>query len=184
MDWSCCVQYQRNLEAAVIAKPVRQFTAAPAGLAFALVVSGFLFPGPAHACTLCSCSATTSDVNFGAYDPNGPAPTDTSGTITVNCTGVLALFGSVEAAASPGSSGNTAQRTMRQGGDSLAYNLYVDSARTVVFGDGNSGTATLVAPLNGLLIFNQSLPFYARLPARQWTRAGTYSDNIVITITY
>ncbi len=167
-----------------MAKPAGNSLIASAGLAFVLFLSGFLFPDPAHACTLCSCTATTSDVNLGAYDPTGSAPNDTSGTITVNCTGLLALLGSVEASASPGSSGNPLQRTMRQGGDSLAYNLYVDSARTIIFGDGNGATATLVAPLNGLLIFNQSLLFYARLPAGQWARAGTYSDAIVITVTY
>lgn len=40
------------------------------------------------------------------------------------------------------------------------------------------------APLNGLLVFNQSLPFYARMPARQWVKPGAYSDSIVITVTY
>ena len=121
-------------------KHVGKFTGVSAGLALMYLVVGFLFPESAQACTLCSCSATASDVNFGAYDPTGSAPTDTSGTINVNCTGLVALFGSVEAAASPGSSGNASQRTMLQGSNSLAYNLYVDIARTIPFGDGSGAS--------------------------------------------
>lgn len=150
-----------------------------AGLAFGITV-----PDPARACTLCSCSATTTNANFGVYDPTATAPTDTSGTITVNCTGLVSLLGTLEIAASAGSSGNVAQRTMRQGVNSLNYNLYVDPARSIAFGNGTAGTQTITRPLNGLLFFGQSVFFYGRMPARQWARVGPYTDNVVITVTY
>lgn len=142
------------------------------------------YPGTAFACTLCSCSVSTSNVNFGNYNPTASTPTDTSGTVSVNCTGLASLFGSIDVSASWGASGNSSQRTLKQGASSLNYNLYVDSARSLKFGDGNGGTSTMSAPLNGLLVFNQSLPFYARMPARQWVKPGAYSDSIVITVTY
>lgn len=155
-----------------------------ATLLVAALALGISVPRPAHACTLCSCSATATSTSFGTYDPTATAPTDTSGTVSVNCTGVVALLGTVEVAASAGSSGNVAQRTMRQGVNSLNYNLYVNPARSIVFGDGTAGTQTITRPLNGLLIFGQTVFFYGRIPARQWARAGTYTDSIVITVTY
>lgn len=155
-----------------------------AALLVAAVAFGIAAPEPARACTLCSCSATTTNASFGTYDPTAPAPTDTSGTITVSCTGLVSLFGTVEIGASAGSSGNVVQRTMRQGVNSLNYNLYVDPARSIVFGNGTSGSQTITQPLNGLLIFGESVFFYGRIPARQWVRAGNYTDSVVITITY
>ena len=156
----------------------------PAALLVAALAFGITAASPAHACTLCSCSATTTNASFGTYDPTTTAPTDTSGTITVNCTGVVALLGTVEVAASAGTSGNVAQRTMRKGVDPLNYNLYTDPARLIVFGDGTAGSQTITRPLNGLLVFGQSVFFYGRIPARQWARVGNYTDAIVITVTY
>lgn len=145
---------------------------------------GIAAPSPALACTLCSCTATATNIAFGTYDPTSSAPSDTSGTVTVNCTGLVSLFGSVDIASSAGSSGNAAQRTLRQGTNTLNYNLYVNAARTIVFGDGSAGTQTITTPLNGLLIFGQSAFIYGRMPARQWGGAGSYSDTVVITISY
>jgi spore coat protein U-like protein len=157
------------------------------GLAALLVValtSGLAAPDQARACTLCSCSASTTNASFGTYDPTAAAPTDTSGTITINCTGIISLLGTIEVAANAGSSGDVMQRTMRQGVRSLNYNLYVDPARSIVFGDGTAGSQKITRPLNGLLLFGQSVFFYGRIPARQWASNGTYTDSIVITVTY
>lgn len=145
---------------------------------------GVAMPKPAMACNLCSCSVSTTSVSFGTYDPTSAVPKDTSGTVAVNCTGLVSLFGSVEISASAGSSGDATQRTLRQGANSLNYNLYVDAARTVVFGNGTTGTQTITSPLNGLLIFGQSSVIYGRIPARQRPAAGSYSDTVVITIVY
>lgn len=139
---------------------------------------------PAQACTLCSCSASTPNVSFGTYDATAAAPDDTVGTISVDCTGLIALLGTIEISASPGSSGNAMARTMRQGQDRLDYNLFVDPARTLVFGNGAGGTRTIVAPLNGLLIFRQAVPVFGRIPPRQKVRAGNYADSIVITVVF
>lgn len=167
----------------MIITSLRLFNALAALLVGSLAV-GLTAPTPARACTLCSCSATTTGVNFGSYDPTVTSPNDASGTVTINCTGVVALFGTVEVAASPGSSGVAAQRTMRSGGNALNYNLYVDPARSIIFGNGTGGTQRITRPLNGLLVFGQSVFFYGRIPPRQWARAGTHTDSIVITITY
>ncbi|MCU0948481.1 MAG: spore coat U domain-containing protein [Porphyrobacter sp.] len=142
------------------------------------------FPGAAQACSLCSCSASTAGVSFGVYDANAPTPDDSVGTVTIDCTGLIALLGSIEVSASPGSSGHAAARTMRNGADQLSYNLFVDPARTVVFGNGAGGTQTITAPLNGLLIFRQAVLIFGRVAARQRVRPGNYSDSIIITVTY
>jgi len=155
-----------------------------AALLSGLLAIGIAAPSPALACTLCSCTATATNIAFGSYDPTSSTPSDTSGMVTVNCTGLISLFGSVDIASSAGSSGNAAQRTLRQGTNTLNYNLYVNGARTIVFGDGSAGTQKITTPLNGLLFFGQSAFIYGRIPARQWARAGIYSDAVVITITY
>jgi spore coat protein U-like protein len=153
-------------------------------LALALPALCAAFSSPAQSCTLCSCSASTSGISFGAYDANTSIPSDTVGNVTIDCTGVIALLGAIEVSASPGSSGNAAARGMLRGPDRLNYNLFVDPARTLVFGNGAGGTQTITAPLNGLLIFRQAVLVFGRIPPGQRVRPGNYADSIIITVTY
>lgn len=153
-----------------------------AGLA-ALIIS-LAVPSQAAACTLCSCSASASGISFGSYDPSASGPNDTSGTVTLNCTGVVSLMGTIDIAASPGTSGDATARQLAQGADRLNYNLYTDSSRTSIWGTGANGTSTVTATLNGLLLFSQSVTVYGRIPAHQWARTGAYADSVIVTITY
>lgn len=143
-----------------------------------------LIATPAEACTLCSCTASTSAVSFGTYDPVSASARDATGAVQVDCTGVVSLLGTVDIRASAGGSGNFLQRRLSRSGATLNYNLYADATRTRIFGDGSSGTSTLSAPLNGLLFFSTSVPVYGRLPAGQWVASGTYTDTVVITVVY
>ena len=146
---------------------------------------GLAFPLPAMAlCALCSCSVSTTNVGFGAYDPTAPTADDVTGNISINCVGVAALLGSIDVTLSPGISGAALARQLRQSGHQLNYNLYTDNARTIVWGDGTGGTSKVSTPLNGLLSFSVSVPVYGRIPARQWVAAGPYSDSVVVTISY
>ena len=151
-------------------------------LALLAAYAGIAFTTPVWACTLCTCSASTSGVSFGTYNP--ALPTDTSGTVLLTCTG-LSLFGDAIVSANAGASGNATQRTMTQGTSLLNYNLYTDSSRTIIFGDGTGGTSTITVSLALLAISgSQSIPVYARAQANQWVKTGAYSDSIVVTVTY
>lgn len=151
----------------------------------AALLIGLAFPLPAAAlCVLCSCSVSVTSASFGGYDPTSPSPDDTTSTVTINCTALVSLLGAIDVTISPGTSGNALARQMAQGANRLNYNLYTDSARTIVWGDGNGGTGKVSPPFTGLLVFNTSLPVYGRVPAGQWVAAGPYTDSVVVTIVY
>lgn len=149
-----------------------------------LWLAGLFVAAPAGACTLCSCTASTSAISFGSYNPVAAAPRDATTQVTVDCTGAVALLGVVQVQASAGGSGNVLQRRMAFGSNSLNYNLFVDAARTLILGDGVGGTSTIATPLNGLLSFSTSAPVYARVPAGQWVASGIYTDTIIVTVQY
>ncbi|KEQ52683.1 spore coat U domain-containing protein [Sphingobium chlorophenolicum] len=156
-------------------KPVGYMLAALAAMAVAT---------PARACTLCTCSASTTGISFGGYDPTSPVPKDGAGSVTLSCTGLVSLAGTIDIAISPGSSGDALARRMTQGGAALNYNLYTSASRTTVWGTGSGGTGIVSAPLNGLLSFSQTVQVYGQIPAGQWPQAGPYSDSVIVTITY
>jgi spore coat protein U-like protein len=82
---------------------------------------------------------------------------------------------------STGSSGSYAARTLRSGAFELPYNLYLDAARTQVWGDGSAGTFT-DSPNPGNV--TRTIPVYGRIPPLQDAAAGTYSDTIVVTFVF
>lgn len=122
-----------------------------------------------------ACTINVLDVNFGAYDVFSLTPLDTTGTIDVSCP----VRSSVSITFSTGAGGYAA-RYLQQGTTRLNYNLYRNGGRTQILGDGTSGTVFLSA--NN--IRNRSFTIYGRIPARQNVRAGTYTDTIIVTLTF
>src|SRR3990167_1154781 len=61
----------------------------------ALLLFGAVLAGAPQAqalCLLCSCTASTTPVAFGAYNPIGGAAGSGSGNVHVSCTGTVGLF--------------------------------------------------------------------------------------------
>jgi spore coat protein U-like protein len=100
--------------------------------------------------------------------------------VTYRCNGAQTL---VWISLTRGQSNTFEARTMTRGAERLEYNLYRDAARTAVWGDGSSGTQVafdLIVPKNS----DVTLPIYARIPAGQDVRAGTYSDTVSLVVNY
>lgn len=153
-----------------------------AAIVVALIAS--LHGAASASCFLCSCSVATNNLAFGSYTPTASSPRDANATVTVTCTSVLEIFGSADIAISAGTSTNQTSRQMANGTRRLNYNVYRDAARTQVWGNGSGGTGTVTVPLNGIILFSSSATAYGRIPAGQWVGAGSYSDSLIVTVTY
>lgn len=127
------------------------------------------------------CRITVNPFAFGTYAPGNPAPHDVTGNIDVRCTGQP---GSFTATLSTGSSGSFAQRQMLSGLIPMAYNLFIDAARTLVWGDGTGGSLTVVRSKPGPGRHDFPLPVYGRIPPTQSVGPGLYSDDIIVTIVF
>lgn len=127
------------------------------------------------------CSITSVAVNFRGYSPLFPSRADSVGKIKVNCTAGLAysvLFG-------PGQNtgGRFIPRKMRIPGGKgvMVYNLYINSARTRVWGDGTGLTFVQNAVGTGQ---EQTFLVYSRIPQRQQLDAGRYTDSIEVRVVF
>ncbi len=127
------------------------------------------------------CRVTVNPFAFGTYAPGNPAPHDVTGNIDVRCMGQPGFF---TATLSTGSSGGFAQRQMLSGATPMAYNLFINPARTLVWGDGTGGSLIVSRskPRPGRQDF--PLPVYGRIPATQSVSPGLYTDDIVVTIVF
>ncbi|MDB9734788.1 spore coat U domain-containing protein [Porticoccaceae bacterium] len=136
-----------------------------------LIVAFALTAQQGHACTL-----NVTGVNFGSYDVFSNSALDTTGNIDVNCPSGVGY--SIELSEG---GGTHTQRVMGSGAHRLNYNLYTAANRAVVWGDATSGTVTV----NGTGIgVNVNHGVYGRIPSRQNVRAGSYSDIIIVELTF
>jgi len=127
-------------------------------------------------------------VSFGSYDPLSSANVDSAGYVGVTCLtlNLTPVTTAYTIALSAGNSGSFGSRRLNFGGNHLSYNLYTDSSRATVWGDGTGSSSVVsdsytLAPGPGE---NRSYTAYARLPGHQNVPIGVYIDLIVVTVTY
>lgn len=159
-------------------------------LAIALATLAAALPQRAQATCIglgCYCEVAATAVDFGTYDTLSRDTLDSVGEVSVTCGGlVLGLDIYYTISLGTGGSGSYASRTMTSGTGSLSYNLYANSARTSVWGDGSSGTVAVSdGYLLQLVLFRtRHYPVYGRVFSGQNIPAGNYADTITVTVTY
>jgi spore coat protein U-like protein len=138
---------------------------------------------PVTATITSSCTVSGSSLNFGsAIDPlSVSTPLDATSTLTVTCSSTTPYTVSLSAGANAGGASNFASRTMKSGSDTLAYQLYLDSGRSTVWGDGTASSSAKNGTGTGSA---QSLTVYGRLPSLANVVPGAYTDTVTVTISY
>jgi spore coat protein U-like protein len=133
----------------------------------------------AHAALRCKVAATSLD--FGLYSPLAAGPLDTAGTVTAQCQGGL---GFIRFQLSAGSSGDAASRLMQGPPGTLDYNIYLNSARTEIWGDGSAGTREAIRQQTRRGRMEHTVTAYGRMPPGQNAAPGFYTDDIVVTVIF
>ena len=126
-----------------------------------------------------ACTITTTAVSFGSYNGFAGSADDGTGQITYRCTGPRPPLVTIHL--DKGGSPSFTPRQMRKGSEALNYNLYLDSTRSTIWGDGTGGTQVYsqANPPNGRNIL---LSVFGRIPASQDVSAGAYSATVTATI--
>jgi len=140
-----------------------------------LVTTSASFTAKASVTALCSVNAVTLD--FGTPGLLTSAVPSTS-SIGVQCASGVAYNVGLDGGLHSGNSINA--RKMVLGANSVAYQLYRDSGRTAVWGN-TVNTNTVSGTGTGSI---QNLTVYGQVPAQTTPPAGTYTDTVVVSVTY
>jgi spore coat protein U-like protein len=139
-----------------------------------------------------SCTFSTLDVAFGAYDTTSVSPLDGTGQVSVDCQGNSLT---VTIALGFGGGGSYANQRMVSGANQMTYGLFTDPGHAFAWGNGSAGTTTVACTTgvtsNGCVGSNPSggnrravRPIYGRVPALQDVGVGSYSDAVQVTVTF
>ncbi len=126
-----------------------------------------------------SCTVTTIAVNFGNYITSAAYPLDTTGYVDITCASGIPYTVRLDAGQNSGGGFNPRKMRLSGGGDTLNYNLYRDSARTEVWGDGTSNTYIQTGIGTG---GTAHLIVYGRIPGGQNVKVGLYTDAVIVIV--
>jgi spore coat protein U-like protein len=122
---------------------------------------------------LAACSISASNMNFGGITTGTTNTTDATSSLTINCPN-----GTPYTIALSNGANYSSSRRMAWGASHIAYDLYLDNARTTQWTSGSTMTGTGSGA-------DQTLTVFGRIHAGQSiSYTGSYSDTIVATITY
>ncbi|MBN9600409.1 MAG: spore coat U domain-containing protein [Afipia sp.] len=124
-----------------------------------------------------ACTVNATNMNFGSLTLLN-ADVDETSTITAQCTNSTPF--NIGLNTGNGSGATVSARKMTSGTKTIIYSLYQNAARTTVWGN-TVGTDTA----SGIGIgANQSLTVFGRVPPQVTPEPATYTDTIIVTITY
>jgi spore coat protein U-like protein len=142
----------------------------------------------AQAAVTFTCSVSATGIAFGNYNPLTPTGDSAVGSWTVICnamgSGSATVAGTLTL--STGFSGIYAARTMKFGTNTLQYNIYLTPSHAQIIGDGSAGT---FAPsdsgtVTAGQVYQVTGSMYGFMPPSQDVPAGSYTDSIIVTVTY
>lgn len=138
-----------------------------------------------------TCTPTNNQILFGTYNPLGTSVLDSTATFIITCV-------NAGNATTVSYTATLSNQTLRQlaptaGSDRINYDVYIDSTRATVWGDGTGGTGTLTGSITVPKKSSASTPpltYYGRITAGQDVSATSggsaptsYSQTLTITVT-
>jgi spore coat protein U-like protein len=159
------------------------------GVALLTVCAAALQPGEVEALgVLATCTVANATLAFGTYNPVSGSPTLATAMIMVTCSDLATLLTQTTVpfavTINGGNSGSVTNRTMTGSAGNLPYNIYETASYTTVWDNttGVNGSVTLQPGLDPST--TTTLPAYGRILASQPVAVGSYSDSLMITVSF
>jgi spore coat protein U-like protein len=127
------------------------------------------------------CGVTATTINFGVGVGVLTSPITANGTITATCTNGGTNY-TIALNKGTTTGGSLSDRQMAGSGSAVVhYQLYDNSSYTTIWGDGTSGTGTQGGTATGTSL---AFTVYGRVQAQTTPAPNTYSDTVMVTVSY
>lgn len=137
-------------------------------------------PAKAQPRNIRTCDIATTGIAFGLFSG---VQIDRIGVISVTCDGTGNNI-PVSIALSQGGANSFTPRQMSNGFSNLSYNLYIDPARTIIWGNGVGDTQLRFGSfdLRRFSPATETFTVFGQIPRQSLPRPGHYADLIVVTV--
>ena len=125
------------------------------------------------------CTVSVIPVQFGQYITIEASAVDAIGSVNVTCGSSTPFTVKLDAGENSSDSFNPRKLRSSSSGATLNYNLYLDSALTMVWGDGTNNTYIRSGVGTGA---PQQFSIYGRIPGSQNVSFGSFNDSVTVTL--
>jgi len=126
-----------------------------------------------------SCDINVTPMAFGSLDGFPATVVDSAGSVNINCDPQVSYLIRMDAGRNSNGGFTVRKMILLGGSETMEYNLYRDSSRTMIWGDGTGGSSIVTGMGAGV---TQDVPVYGRIHAGQNLMAGKYTDSITVTV--
>lgn len=125
-----------------------------------------------------ACTVLVNNISFGSVTPALTGEATATGEVKYKCSKGMAYTLGISKG-----SGTLANRKMKGSlGDDLSYNIYASDPKDPL-NEGGGIWGENLYQMRGKGV-EESLPIYGNMPLNQFVRPDTYSDTLVVSITY
>ena len=139
-------------------------------------LNGVQVPFTVTATNIAACTVTSTALNFGATT-NLTSNIDNTATVSVTCPIGMAYTVGLN---NGGTGTSPTNRLMLNGGEDIQYGIYQNVGRSVSWGN-TIGTNTIAGTGTGAA---QNITAFGRVPPQTLPSSATYTDTVIVTITY
>lgn len=122
------------------------------------------------------CNINSGQLNFGNYNAVSELDSNISSGVVINCDTEQFLTININSGNAPDFN---ARHLLSSNEEQLNYNLYLDSGRTVIFGDGTNGSFNYSGTIK-----DKTVNVYGKIPKLQPIPPGSYSDSLELSIVF
>lgn len=137
-------------------------------------------PFTATATVVADCTISATALDFGTVGTL-TSNHDATSSLSVRCTSGAPYSIALNAGTGTGATVAARVMTRSSGTQTVTYQLFTDTNRTRLWGDGTAGTVQNTGTGSGN---TQTVTIYGRVPPQVTPQAGSYSDTVTATITY
>jgi len=165
--------------------PISQYRFQSARAFLAIAITFFYFFSTSSAYAAKAWTITASNLVFGVYDYLDTPTLDIATNVTIQVSGCEKndrVNYRITLSAGQGSLG---ARILANGANSLNYNLFIDSARSQIWGDGTADSSFIAVNLTCSSSYSETHTIYGRIFPAPNGVPGSYSDPVItVTLTH
>lgn len=126
-----------------------------------------------------NCGVNVTPIAFGSLDAVSGAAVDSTGNVSVDCDAQVSYQIRIDGGQNSSGSFSTRRMRLLDGIYLMEYNLYLDSSRVLIWGDGTGGSQVAAGVNPGI---RQDITVYGRIFGGQNLWVGDYSDSVTIIV--
>ena len=126
-----------------------------------------------------NCGVNVTPLIFGSVDAMSGVPVDSTASVSIDCDAQVNYRVRIDGGQNSAGGFSTRRMSNIESAAFMEYNLFLDSSRVLIWGDGTGGSQFATGMNPGI---RKEIPVYGRISGGQNLSAGEYRDSVTVVV--